>query len=419
MLFVTAALLCVSFVQPACARGAEKPSPEIAALIRQLGSASAQRREAAWRRLLEIGPRCVPALKEARRHRDLEVATRARELLETFDHLLLAGATVTLAAEPAQVRWNQPFDLLVKIQNETPVACHVPFSPKLANLFGLSSVARQTGMVLDAADYLTVTGPDGAPIEPHTFDVADDAAVQRVVELRAEGLAYDRLAAGATKTFRLPAFNRGRARYRMLAAGTYRAQLVYEPDWDDSWLAERRIGRIESNVLEVQILDDAPAIVRAAGPYLHLTIEKQGRTLIGRLTNAYDLPVYVNLNVNGDSPLHARVQWIIQAGGHRLEVPLAGSSRFDPGKLHELEPGSTVELARSELAEILSGPAVRTLPPADRPTAKLRYVSLLSRSSLPHLSPKLGPQEQQAAASLPHYLIAGHFESEPMVIAPP
>ena len=394
-------------------------SPEIASLVRQLGAASPQRRQQAERRLLEIGPRCVPALRDARDHRDPEVVARVRSLLGRFDRLLLAGAKVRLAVEPSRVRWDQPFDLLVAVENESPVACQVPFSPRLAELLGFSAEARQVGPILDVADFLELTGPDGEMIDLHVHDAADDPAVRRIVELRAEGLAYDKLAAGAARTYRVPALNRGWGRYRMLSAGTYRIRLVYQPEWGDPWLAERNVGRVESNVVEVAVLDDAPAVVRRAHEQLVLRIAREGDAVVGRLVNAYDLPVRVNLNINGDTALFARVSWTIGRGAETVDVPAPGGGPFDSDRLVRLEPGGEVVLARCALAELTGRPEVRSLLAGEPAELRLRYMSLISRSSAGFLGEDCAPQDRQLLARLPPFLVSGNFESEPVGLTVP
>src|SRR5262245_56937032 len=62
---------------------------ETAALINRLGDASFDSREAAARRLKEIGLPALAALREASSHRNLEVRYRVRRLLvdvEQLDH---------------------------------------------------------------------------------------------------------------------------------------------------------------------------------------------------------------------------------------------------------------------------------------------------------------------------------------------
>lgn len=79
---VCAALLAVGLLLPATRpapadQGKDAPD-EIAELIRKLGDNDYEVREAAERRLIELGDAAIPALREARNHSDAEIAHRAQ-----------------------------------------------------------------------------------------------------------------------------------------------------------------------------------------------------------------------------------------------------------------------------------------------------------------------------------------------------
>ena len=115
---------------PAAAAEAGRPADEVARLIKQLGHAEFAQREAAERRLIEIGEPAIPALEKAARGDDPEVATRAgralaalvsldaktvRELRAQGQRAFAAGdyaamraayRRLSIAAAATQVRWS-------------------------------------------------------------------------------------------------------------------------------------------------------------------------------------------------------------------------------------------------------------------------------------------------------------------------
>ena len=84
-------------VAPAAADGGAEPTPaEIAALVESLGAADYAEREAAAKRLGDIGPAAVdPLLAAAELSTDLEIAMRARWLVDTIP--------IDTAADPPEV----------------------------------------------------------------------------------------------------------------------------------------------------------------------------------------------------------------------------------------------------------------------------------------------------------------------------
>lgn len=83
---------CIFFAVAGKAELAHGASPEpsdIAQLIERLGDERWLERQAAFQGLLEVGPTAVPLLEEASRSKNLEVAFRARDLLEQIDPLVI------------------------------------------------------------------------------------------------------------------------------------------------------------------------------------------------------------------------------------------------------------------------------------------------------------------------------------------
>lgn len=398
-------LACAAALSGA-ARGEAKSRSEIDALIRQLGAPSAARREAAVRELVSVGPDAMAALDEARSNRDPEVAARARALYEKLANVPMFGARVTLRAEPARVKWDEPFDLRVTIETDS-FGCVVPFSTQLASLLPFGSDARQAGLVLDVADFLEVRGPDDRLIDPHLFDATDDPSVIRAAEMRAGGLNYARQSAHERETTVVPALNRGRVRYRMHAAGTYRMRLAFEPEWDDPVLAAAHAGRTESDWIKVEIASDAPARVRADGALLDVVVEQAHGFVTASIINAYDLPLSVNMNLNGGSPLYARASWVVWHGDEREAVALSPTGPYDPGRFEVLAPDERVEVARIAMSD-LDGEAVA-----------FRYDAELSKGAADMLSPRVSPPERHWLSALPAYVATGRFESEALPLTMP
>jgi hypothetical protein len=79
------------------APGKPSPSPSIESLIEQLGDKDFQRREAASRALVALGPAALPALQQGRSHPDPEVRRRLEELIPPLERTLtLAPKRITL-----------------------------------------------------------------------------------------------------------------------------------------------------------------------------------------------------------------------------------------------------------------------------------------------------------------------------------
>lgn len=385
-------------------------------LVRRLGSVQAETRAAAARDLLEIGPAAVPALTEAQHHRDPEIAAAARALLDRIDQVLLFGSRIVLRAEPAAVAWDQPFDLVVNIENGNDTPCAIPFSPGLAALADLTPDARQVGRLVEIADFLEVRDPDGNLVEPHIFDIDDAVRVSAAIRRRADGMVEGQQAAHSTKDYRVSEFNRGRMRYRLLRAGRYRIQFVYAPEWDDPALIAARVGYINSNVAEVQVTSDAPAVVRESDSPMALAVERSGGELVAYLVSAYDLPASFNLNIGEDGPHFASAAWLVCAGEGAFKAPMSPTGAFRLDWLKRLAPGQRVELGRIPVSQLMHAAGMKH---GESVTVSARYDSVVSRSAAPILGRAVSPADRALLDALPPYLISGACESPPMrVVAP-
>ncbi|MCP4594384.1 MAG: hypothetical protein GY842_26945, partial [bacterium] len=212
--------------------GVDSPEPDVATLIRKLGDPSFQVRTEATRRLCMLGTPVRTQLEEAAKGSDIEIALRAKALLGIMDELLFSGCRLTLTASRSRVAWNEPLDLILTVQNTSTHPGTIPFERSAPD--GRNADADQVAGLIDAADFLVVTGPDGMPVSFH-LDTADPVpAVEALVRNRADASPSSRLVPGRTRQHRMTTFNRGRARYPLLRAGTYRITVVYTPKWDDA-----------------------------------------------------------------------------------------------------------------------------------------------------------------------------------------
>lgn len=335
-------------------RGPVSPA-EIEQRISELSHSSYDRRTHATRQLCAIGMQARPALEAAAAGDNPEAAIRARVLLRTLDQLLFSGVDVTLAFDSERVDWDDPVTLLVQMHNPTPWPAKVPFPPDRRAGEG-DFVGDQVGRMLDVADWLRVRGPDGSPVDLHTDDYAPDSAVARAVERRLADAPTSMLTPGERRTVELVQFNRGWSRYRLLEAGTYSAQLDYDPPWSDVYLREHHVGRVTSNRAEVEITASAPEGVSRAGIVAGLTLQRSDEDIVVTLRNRLDVPYAVNTSF-GTNGRHARGTWVYRNESDLREMVHA-SRGVDAPSAHpspafvELQPGTSMEIARLSRQEL-------------------------------------------------------------------
>lgn len=340
---------------------APDPAPDqdrIAELIEQLGGSDYAVRTAATVELIKCGPRALSALKEAADGDDFEVSVRARHLLTVFGALLLAGVEIELSADKASIAWNEPLELRLTMRNTLPHAANVPVDPSSADATGPATDARQVIAVLDVADFLHVVGPDGSEIPLHVDDINEDDEVARLVNGRAERAVIGHLPAGGSAVHAMSAFNRGFARYRMLRPGSYRIQMQYRPEWDDAELNAARVGAVNSNLLTIEVKSGAPDCVVDAPAPARLQLSRDGDEVVAVIQNTLDVTAWVNLNLSEDGePPFAALVWRIGRGGEGDELTMvprtaSDTAKFDPGRLGEVQPGQSVEVARLTTGEL-------------------------------------------------------------------
>ncbi len=331
-------------------------SEEVAALVRDLGDRSFEVRTFATRRLCAIGRAAYEPLHTAAEGSDVETALRAKRVLAVLDTLWFSDVELSLAFSESKIGWDEPVNLEISITNQSAFPARVPFDLKAAAGSSARDDARQVADMLDAAEWLSVRGPDGSPVELRVDEISGAPEVLAQVQARLNGGPSGVVLPGERVKVVAHLFNRGWARFPLLDRGRFTAVLDYIPQWQDEALAEARVGRVRSNTAEVTVTRAAPETVSRSGVEPEITIVREGRSLVARLTNGSDLPAHVNTNF-GDSLPFAEGRWIHELDGSTHEVQVSakvGASwwDFDESRLTEVAAGAAIELARVEIAEL-------------------------------------------------------------------
>ncbi len=332
---------------------------KIQRLVEQLGSGSYSERVEATEQLIIVGPRATEALRDATRGDDFEVAIRARHLLRLMDELLFAGVSVELRASSTRIAWSDGFDLELRATNTTKHRARLPFEELGAFPPGGQDRLAQVSAMLDLADFLVVTGPDGNNVSLFVDDINEDPRMLAAVNRRIDDPPITSLAPHGARTHRVERFNRGWSRFRFLRAGDYHVQFVYQPQWDDAEMQQAGVGRVESNPVVITVTEPAPECVRRANAAASLRVDTKGDEFVATLMNRSDVPVWVNLNiVPGRSTPFASLRWSVARQGAIEELPAPRASKasaFSNDRLKLLAPADRVELGRLPRAAVTGG----------------------------------------------------------------
>jgi hypothetical protein len=406
----------------------EQTDDQILELIRKLGDPSYNVRTRATRQLCMIGQRAAPALQRAADSDEFEIALRAKNLLEVIESVYFGGCRIHLASAQAKIAWDDPFELTVTIHNESAYRAALPLDMSAERRRAFSEQARLVGDIVDLADYLSVTGPDGRQVDLRVDDLRDDPQVADAIEWRAEGGPVGELPGGDEIVYHLRPLNRGWARYPLLKRGIYKIVFEYDPQWDDEEFRKASVGQVTSNVLEVQVTREAPPLVQRSRRPAVVDVQQDGAHFVARLTSSDDLPIWVNLNLGADQAPFAQLVWTIAAGS---AAPVLEDVRFDllspPPRLdafsrrriRELAPGDSVELGRAPLAGLMRAKLVQGSPDGatfDLQATMVNQCDLTwQRGQQP--SPLGNPRAPEALrTSLPRRMITGRFGSNPVTI---
>ncbi len=418
------ATLTAQETAPAPIAPTTRPSLPTEAQVReaagQLGHPLHTTRQAAARRLAEWGPAAVSALRAAAAGSDLETALSARKLLAEMQAMLFLGAEIELVIARPEVGWDEPFDLVVRVHNPSPAPIRLPWPAVKPSLTTrpASADAAQVANLIDVADFLTVLGPDGTPLEPRIDPIGADAEVRAAVDVRAGPQPpFQWLEPGRDAELHVSAFNRGWARYPMFEAGAYHITLRYQPPWGEEAWVEEGLGHVASNTAQVHITNSAPPAVREAQRPLRLTLHRRGEDLCGDLTNLWDRPVAVNLNLGPEAAQFAQLTWEFRSPDH--EEPLSwqmepAAPGFRADRLRLLEPMDTATIAQISLASVQTRTASESITVEAGCALTLRYFHLATADELRDRLKSRLPEVQ-----VPPSLFTGVVISEPLSLDAP
>jgi hypothetical protein len=400
---------------------AEPSAAEIRQAVKQLKHPSPAKRREAIRQLAAWGPITFPELRKAAQGSDLEAALSARTLLNELQAAIMLGGRVRLEVDRARIAWDEPFALTVHAHNPSQAPMRVPWPDpaKAPATKPASPEADQVGRMLDAADWLMVTGPDGQPLDLRIDSIDGAVDIRQAVDLRAgKKPPSHTVEPGSHAQLRIPEFNRGWSRYPMLAAGTYTIRFEYQPQWEDESWTEAGFGRVTSEPVKIEITRSAPDDIRSAERPLHLRLKRQGDQIVAEMYNTWDRPLCLNLNFGPDNSRHAQLVWDVAIDGQSdtrrwQPEPDPSAATFKLDRLKTAAPGQTLEIARAPIAE-LTRSADGTEPlKADHCRLTLRYMQLPSPLQMRELYEK-----QVKPGDIPSELFSGVVASEAFPLGP-
>jgi hypothetical protein len=281
--------------------------------------------------------------------------------------------------------------------------------------------------MVDLADFLIITGPDGESVELTVDEILTDPAVMSAIEWRAEGGDLTPVPPGGKLVYRLPEFNRGWARYRLLEAGRYTVRLLYAPDWEDPEFVEAGVGRVESEPVMLEVTAPAPEIVRQSNSAARLQVTREGDELVARLTCTDDLPIWINQNLATHQPPFASLTWMALGPVNQLDVsPRLESTddsiqAFQRVRVSEVQPGETIVLSRLSLAQAQASIQDRKFD-ATQLTLQASYTNQCSVVWQRQQEPTLLGNENvppDLRSPLPRRLYTGRITSEPIELPAP
>ncbi len=387
---------------------------QVRQMVRQLNHPSPARRTAALRQLAAWGPFAFNELRRAADGPDHEAALSAQALLAELQAAILIGGQVRLEVDRSRIGWDEPFTLTVRVKNPTPVPIRVPWPQSiLPATQPVPDDADQVGRILDVADWLTVSDPDGRPTELRFEPIDGDAAVYEAVNVRAgKRPPFSEVPAGGEVDLRVVQFNRGWARYPMLSAGTWHISFAYQPAWKDASWIEAGYGRIQAGPVAVEVTGNAPEAVRHATRSLQLTLVSDDKLIRAEVLSTWDRPLHLNLNYGPDPTRYASVAWEFRRGEgtdwRRWEPePESSQSAVRLDRIRRIDPGKSVEIARLARSELFKRAAAD--PTAGSCEAKLRYMNLPNARRLRESMTATGE-----SMTIPSPLFTGVLPSEPI-----
>lgn len=404
---------------------AAAPVAEVPKLIEQLGAPDYQARLDATRQLCRIGPAALESLRAAQRHESFEIATRAQRLVRLLERQYFGGVRVTLSVSKTRFAWNEPIDLTIEFTNTSSFDARLPFDAGAGSAGDTDADLAQVRGMIDAGEYLEVTDAAGNVLDLRMDDVAESPAIARLIRERAESGPVEILSPGRSAIIRLTAFNRGWARFPLLAPGAATVQFRYLPPWphEEPFLGFEKdgIGAVMSEPLKLMIEPGAPPGVSSTGRTADLVVERQGEEYIAYLICLYDRPVAVNAHF-GTTPPFAQLRWTCRVGDED-RILTAGDvgrlSEFTGDRFLSVEPGSRVELGRITVTRVRE--TAEALPATSGSSALVAaYVNVASRAwqieQTDRDTDNWKSLPDAARRPFPPRVVTGHLRSAPVQV---
>lgn len=395
---------------------ARPTAEQIRKAVRELSHPVHVRRRAAIRQFAEWGPMAFPELRRVISSSDHEAALSARDLLAELQSAILIGAQIRLELDRTRAAWNEPIALVVHASNPSSDPIVVPWAATKAPATQPAAIdAQQVGALLDAADFLVVTGPTGETLDPRVDPIEREPLVYSAVNARAHGTPPSHpMAAGATDDLRIPLFNRGWARYATLAPGKYTIAFAYQPDWSDESWTKDGFGLVKSEPVTLEITEPAPEAIQSATVPLAMKVREEASNYIAELECTWDRALSVNLNWGDIDETHALLEWRIEPKDDKAQdepvrwIPEGGGKPYKAAEVRSLKPGERLIIGRAPKSALAA--KARLIAPDSNAAVNItaRYVHLPNPAQI-----RQALEEQSNDAPVPRDLFSGTVTSEP------
>lgn len=411
-------ILCAAALAGPTSAPASRPAlpsnQEIRRTIGQLNHPSPSKRRAAIRQLAEWGPIAFEELKHAATASNIEVALSARDLLEELKSAILVGAEIRLQLSREQIGWKDPVSLTVIARNSTAGEVRVPWAVPASRPAGaVVSDADQVAAMMDAADFLVVSTPEGLPVTMRVEPIERNSEVYEAVDLRARGTPPSHtIPPGTEARLVIADFNRGWARYPMLEAGPYTISFSYQPQWKEESWTQSGFGMVKAGPVGIEIDPGAPEEILTGSNVFEMHVRREGKMFQAEIVSTWDLPQSINLNLNGPLSTHAKMEWSItparQDNAEPIELqPMEEGGDFVASELRQIAPAEKKVISRMPVANVEA--RIREAV-GDKPVkfvVRARYVHLSTPDQLRDELRKNGNQ-----AEVPVHLFTGSISSE-------
>jgi hypothetical protein len=226
------------------------------------------------------------------------------------------------------------------------------------------------------------------------------------------------LAPGGEVTLQVRQFNRGWARYPLLAAGRYWIAFAYQPEWKDaSWTVEG-LGRVQAGPVTLEVVQAAPESIRHATRPLELTLQRRGEHIEATVVSTWDRAIWLNLGFGPDPRRYAKLQWRFKpAGSAETQVwepePEARAAPVGE-RIKRLESGAAIPIAQIALGEVYPRARRATATSPSRCEVALRYMSVVPAGRIRDELRAKAP-----TAEVPTTVFTGALLSELLVVDSP